>query len=419
MWSHSNIFYKKGKEFCDVMVVFGNDVIIMSDKLINYNSHIDEQVAWNRWYKSAIGSSIKQLNGAKKHIKQYPSNLYTNAQATVPFLMDRPPSDEMRIHLIAIANGCADACKKKHGRYSLNIYNENIDNNQPFTVGIEKVNFVHIFNDYSLDKLFLCLDTTRDFIDYLEARKKLLSTCNKRINIYGEEELLAAWMLSQPGNAPYHMPYELFNETKGNYHIGPGLWDIYDTKKNRETRRKSRCDSYIIDNLINHIYDEHANQRMIIGQENLITYHEKAFRLLASESRLGRQLISIPLHEVIQEDPNYFWANIVESTDTPGLLYLWLIYPDIPGSISDEMLLNILLSQLKKYLLVAQLKFRHMKTLFGACLPNIKTNRSDRLFIINDGSNWSEEMQKLALKLESEESILSNIVSTKKYSARI
>ncbi|HFG4153936.1 TPA: hypothetical protein ACGGN0_004526, partial [Escherichia coli] len=45
MWSHSNIFYKKGKErkgkerkgkeFCDVMVVFGNDVIIMSDKLIN------------------------------------------------------------------------------------------------------------------------------------------------------------------------------------------------------------------------------------------------------------------------------------------------------------------------------------------------------------------------------------------------
>lgn len=49
---------RKGKEFCDVMVVFGNDVIIMSDKLINYNIEIDEKIAWNRWYKSAIESRV-------------------------------------------------------------------------------------------------------------------------------------------------------------------------------------------------------------------------------------------------------------------------------------------------------------------------------------------------------------------------
>lgn len=95
MWSHSNIFYKKGKErkgkeFCDVMVVFGNDVIIMSDKLINYNIEIDEKIAWNRWYKSAIESSIKQLNGAYNHINSYPDNLYTDAQATEPFSMELP-----------------------------------------------------------------------------------------------------------------------------------------------------------------------------------------------------------------------------------------------------------------------------------------------------------------------------------------
>ncbi|EPG2620436.1 preprotein translocase subunit SecA, partial [Escherichia coli] len=109
MWSHSNIFYKKGKEFCDVMVVFGNDVIIMSDKLINYNIEIDEKIAWNRWYKSAIESSIKQLNGAYNHINSYPDNLYTDAQATEPFSMELPHSDEICIHLIAIANGCSNA----------------------------------------------------------------------------------------------------------------------------------------------------------------------------------------------------------------------------------------------------------------------------------------------------------------------
>ncbi|HFM2455380.1 TPA: preprotein translocase subunit SecA, partial [Escherichia coli] len=72
------------------MVVFGNDVIIMSDKLINYNIEIDEKIAWNRWYKSAIESSIKQLNGAYNHINSYPDNLYTDAQATEPFSMELP-----------------------------------------------------------------------------------------------------------------------------------------------------------------------------------------------------------------------------------------------------------------------------------------------------------------------------------------
>ena len=194
MWSHSNIFYKKGKErkgkerkgkeFCDVMVVFGNDVIIMSDKLINYNIEIDEKIAWNRWYKSAIESSIKQLNGAYNHINSYPDNLYTDAQATEPFSMELPHSDEICIHLIAIANGCSNACYRKYGRYGLNIDTACNGKDTLFTIGIPTRKFVHIFNDSSLDKIFTCLDTTRDFIDYIQARENLLTTSDKYIKIY-------------------------------------------------------------------------------------------------------------------------------------------------------------------------------------------------------------------------------------------
>ncbi|HHH5939308.1 TPA: hypothetical protein ACP2RK_005024, partial [Escherichia coli] len=172
---------RKGKEFCDVMVVFGNDVIIMSDKLINYNIEIDEKIAWNRWYKSAIESSIKQLNGAYNHINSYPDNLYTDAQATEPFSMELPHSDEICIHLIAIANGCSNACYRKYGRYGLNIDTACTGKDTLFTIGIPTRKFVHIFNDSSLDKIFTCLDTTRDFIDYIQARENLLTTSDKYI----------------------------------------------------------------------------------------------------------------------------------------------------------------------------------------------------------------------------------------------
>ncbi|MDW5508482.1 hypothetical protein [Serratia proteamaculans] len=419
MWSHNNLFYKIGKEFCDVMVVFGNDVIIMSDKLIRYNQDIEESIAWRRWYSSAIEGSVKQLNGAYKHIKEFPGNLYTDAQATVHSSIELPPQDVMRIHLIAVANGCAEACRKKYGHFGLKFNTGCSTTDMPFTIGIQKKEFIHFFNEHSLCALFLCLDTTKDFIDYLQARKELLLTQDKRIEINGEEELLASWMLSQPGDSSFYMPYESFCTTKDSYVIGTGFWEKYNSDDNKTIREFFRRGSYIIDDLIEHIYSEYNNENLVIGQGESVNYHEQAFRFLASESRLGRQLISQPLLDIMHENPDYFWANIVESHDNPGLLYVWLIYPKLPEKFSDEKVENILLIHLSKYLLVAQAKFRGAKTIFGACLPNAASRDNIRLFIINDGAYWNEEIKVHAEKLELEEGILNNIKSTRSCTIRI
>ncbi|WBU48166.1 hypothetical protein PF050_17075 [Kosakonia pseudosacchari] len=419
MWSHSNIFYKKGKEFCDVMVIFGDDVVIMSDKLIKYREDVEENISWARWYARAIEGSIKQLYGAYKHIKAFPNQLYSNPQATVRFYAHLPSPDKIKIHLIAVANGCADACGKKYNHLGLRFNNQCHGDELPFTIGLPNKEFVHVFNEYNLDNIFSCLSTTRDFIDYLNARKELLQTQNKTIEVYGEEELLACWMLSQKGDDIFHMPYNRFEKMKDSYIIGPGHWNEYNRAENKERREKFRRESFIIDDLIEHIYQEFNSNRLIIGQDKSLEYHEKAFRLLASESRLGRQLISGPLLEVMNEDPKTFWANIVESHDFEGRLYVWLIYPDVPPDVSDEKLLRIMLNQLKKYLLVAQCKFKDAYVIFGACLPNSKSTRTDRLFIVNDGTYWTEEMQSEAIRLESEEGILKNITSTRFYSKRV
>ncbi len=51
---------------CDLLVVFGSDVVLFSDKNIKFNLDIDLKVAWRRWERKSIHDSIVQLLGARK-----------------------------------------------------------------------------------------------------------------------------------------------------------------------------------------------------------------------------------------------------------------------------------------------------------------------------------------------------------------
>ena len=79
-WTWPNLFRDQegGKEICDLIVVFGNDVLLISDKQIEFNSEKDELIAWKRWYKDAITKSFKQTKGAERWIKTYPDRLFVD-----------------------------------------------------------------------------------------------------------------------------------------------------------------------------------------------------------------------------------------------------------------------------------------------------------------------------------------------------
>ena len=76
LWSYANVFTDEGrtngkgdgKELCDLLVVFGNDVILFSDKDCKFRSDIDVAIAWRRWYRSAIDKS-EQAKSTRKHIR--------------------------------------------------------------------------------------------------------------------------------------------------------------------------------------------------------------------------------------------------------------------------------------------------------------------------------------------------------------
>lgn len=191
MWSYENPFYDQGKELCDVLVVFGDDVIVISDKLNVFGDHWDNEVNWKRWYKKAVAGSIRQLCGARNHIRRAPDKIYTNAQVSSPLPLRLPSTDRMRIHLVAVANGCQDACRDACGHPSLRIDTRVKGSPEAFAIGTltEDGDFVHIVSTPALDAMFQCFDTARDFIDYLERKKEALLREDWVID--GEENLIA------------------------------------------------------------------------------------------------------------------------------------------------------------------------------------------------------------------------------------
>lgn len=410
MWSYQNPFYDKGKELCDVLVVFGDDVIIMSDKLIGYGQNKDEKTAWNRWYRKAVLASVAQLRGALKTIKKSPEAIHLDARISSPFPLRLPDADHARYHLIAVAHGSEEECVRQFGVPSLGIDSLSPDSNVLLTVGVKFPEFVHVINRTTLDALFECFDTTADLIKYLATKEALLAGAH--VWLSGEEELIGAYMRSRrpDGAAPLSALCDVLeNGVRG---VKAGAWTSLRADKNFLQRKALLAPSYLIDEVIEQLASEYVAGRLLEGQDKALAYHAAAFQVLATESRMARMLIGLAVADVLQEHPSTFWSTAVESADQPGVLYLWLIYPQVDADVSDEELEAAVGSELAKYIFVAMGKFPDSHTVFGVAMPNLRSTRTSRAFRMTARNVWTPEMQKESESLERREGILSNIEST-------
>ena len=70
LWSYPGIYRDQGntrggdgKEVCDLLVVFGNDIVIFSDKDCSFPSSGDIRMDWSRWFRRArFTSSFCRVN---------------------------------------------------------------------------------------------------------------------------------------------------------------------------------------------------------------------------------------------------------------------------------------------------------------------------------------------------------------------
>jgi hypothetical protein len=83
LWSYPNLFIDRkrggkgdGKELTDLLVVCGDDIIIFSDKSIEWPEGVAFNFAWSRWYRRAIEKSVAQIRGAERRLAEFPERVF-------------------------------------------------------------------------------------------------------------------------------------------------------------------------------------------------------------------------------------------------------------------------------------------------------------------------------------------------------
>jgi hypothetical protein len=292
LWTMANPVKEKfKKELCDALIVFNENVIIISVKEIIYKETEDIQTGLERWNKAAIEKSIKQLKGAKR---------FLDSQSTIRskehnIIFNLPNLDIRRYHLLTVSLGC----KRKI----------------PISIPMEDDLFVHFVDEYSLDVLFRELDTASDFIEYLE-KKEALYIPSKKIVMGAEEDILGYYLWNNRS----------FPEKADGMFFSDDIWKNIQERPEFNKRKELNQISYFWDKIIEEfIAMRDPKLNSIFGffddsNENV----EKALRVLAKECRFSRRILSQAFFD-FQRDKNI--ASRVIQSYQKDVYYVFLKKP--------------------------------------------------------------------------------------------
>ena len=308
LWSHPNVFRAPNKELCDLLVVFGDHVIVFSDKscALKPGPH-----GWSRWFRSAISDSASQLHRAAGWVRAHRDQLFMDVRCTVRFPFELPSNP--KVHLIAVAIGAAAACREDFGGGSGSlVITPASDGTEPFTVGDLDPDkpFVHVLDETSLDLVMRELDTVDDFVRYLVAKESFVRS-GQLVSAAGEEDLLAYYL-------------QRFDETTGDHAfvfddnptgvVIDEMWEAF--TRTAEYRAKKEADkiSYLWDGMIESVAKCAAEGRLVTGNEFPLQAHEQGLRLLAAERRVVRRGLAKSLRDVLlRSDTQDLFARTMPS----------------------------------------------------------------------------------------------------------
>ncbi len=222
LWSYPNTFNDKrgheagdGKEICDLLVVFGNDVLVFSDKSIKWKDGPDAAVSWKRWYKRAIAKSVQQIRGAERWLREHPNRVFIDKACLHPLPLDLPVPERRRFHGIAVALGAEEAGRKYYGGHDGSFIiapaikgeahaPKDSTPCRPFHIGDVDPDgpFVHVFDQSGLDLIMAELDTVSDFVRYLIHRADAIRS-ETIIAAENEADLLAFYLLNEDQQGRY------------------------------------------------------------------------------------------------------------------------------------------------------------------------------------------------------------------------
>lgn len=341
-WSWPNLFRNQltngkgdGKEICDLIVIFGNSVLLFSDKKIEFNTKIKDDVAWCRWARQAIGDSVKQIKGARRWLINYPERIFLDKDCKTPLPAKIPSHEAINFHNIVVCHGIENVLSHFNNEASF-IFDNTIknqdnwsSNSKPFRIGqIFEGDFVHVFNEATIDLVLREFDTVSDFIDYLSKRKELL--CRSEKTIINTE---AAIVQLYYENTDSIIPKEFINKDLVLISAG-GITDLY-ANPSFIMKKRADEDSYFFDSLIENLSFHISNKSITHKNWNFEHEAEPSVRYLAALNRFERRIISTAFIEFYYHVPvGMRGSRLCFRPDKNSDIFLFLALPDT-GYFSD------------------------------------------------------------------------------------
>ncbi|WP_437780710.1 NERD domain-containing protein [Sorangium sp. So ce1097] len=287
LWTYANPQRPNGKELCDVLLVFGDRIVLFSVKESVLKKSADPEVAARRWLRTAVDASIDQLLGAKRQLATMTHVIRADGSNGIHL----SPADSRRVHLVAVAAGG--------------------DRSVPFSGGERSADaYVHVVDEFNFRELLGELDTVSDFLHYLEAKEAFKGT----IVCEGEDNLLAIY-LHQGRRLPDEVHLLIVED---------GLWKKVQKKPEFRARKEEDRVSYWWDDLVERFIDDY---RIEPERGPSLSDHERVVRTMAAEDRLARRALSCAFLDWLHRKQ----AGARNLVSPSNVAYVFATYPrDLP-----------------------------------------------------------------------------------------
>lgn len=289
LWSFPNPYKEPGKELCDVLVVFDNNIIIFSVKNIKYNEN-KGLAGWQRWKRKAIDESITQINGAEKWIKNHPDQIYLNKNCNT--IIPINSKKKFKIYRIVVAHGISDSIANIPGNTSGSLGIKYSDNNDfedvQYFVELPKSPIYHILDSANLEILLKELDTITDFINYLKEKEKAIKL-SKIVTYTGEEDVMGQYLRTIEPETGKH--YILKDKNKDLIvDFENMIWKNFSNSYEYKEKKILDKSSYLWDKYLQQLC-EYALNGELTG--NIDIFQESSpIKEMAKESRFYRRILS-------------------------------------------------------------------------------------------------------------------------------
>jgi hypothetical protein len=417
LWSYPGVYRDQGKrsdeadgkEICDLLVVFGEHIIIFSDKHCQLKNSGNTALDWQRWFRKAIQRSAEQAWGAERWIRQNPTRIFLDRACKQPFPVDLPLSGKGTFHLVVVAHGVSQRIRAEYSGSGSLLIDTSLKgfpmHTKPFCVGDldPQKTMVHILDDSSLSILMTARDTISDFTNYLAKREKLLRgpMC---VHAPGEEELLAIYLksMNQQEEHDFVLPINA-GQTVSACFIEEGIWEDFQRSAVRIAQIQRDKISYLWDALIE-TFNEHA----LKGNQYFVTPggikdSEKVLHFMARQPRWKRSALSQALADILRTTtPSKRRLRVFPPFEPGDPHYVFLLFPvpDLP-SVSDDQYRDVRRHFLEACCKVAKLKYPDARDIVGIATESgtHKGGRSEDAMYF-DARGWNAQMEEEAKGLQ-------------------